>query len=364
MASGPASGKRDGRTSHDSTALLRSKAGQREGGTELLLRDTVGQTQNGHVTYDEASGRTGQSFPESCDDSHYEPMAGPSFLGVTMMDVMEAIRLMQFSVDQLRLEVNDIKKGQEILSRNILKETRSVTRREERSCRSGELSGEGRVVGGTQVNVTVDETRADRDNPPSDDQSPVDDRSVPKPMLGRRNSIPGSLQETEIMIYGDSRTRFLDRAFCEKNREKRMRVCLPGAKLKDLSDRLDDVIRGSRPDSVVIVHGGVNDVGNTLSEELFGTYKTMVAKLVKSRRKCIITGILPKYRAGLEWSSRALGMNERVRKLCKENNIQFLDYWGRFWDKKELYSMDGYHFSRSGVLMLSELYEKELTQGN
>ena len=113
------------------------------------------------------------------------------------------------------------------------------------------------------------------------------------------------------------------------------------------------------------VHGGVNDVGNTLSEKLFGTYKTMVAKLVKSKRKCIITGILPKYRAGMEWSSRALGMNEReTRKLCKENNIQFLDYWGRFWDKKELYSMDGYHFSRSGVLMLSELYEKELTQGN
>ena len=47
----------------------------------------------------------------------------------------------------------------------------------------------------------------------------------------------------------------MDRAFCERNRNKRMRVYLPGAKLKDLADRFDDVIRDSSPNSVVIIHG-------------------------------------------------------------------------------------------------------------
>ena len=112
------------------------------------------------------------------------------------------------------------------------------------------------------------------------------------------------------------------------------------------------------------MHGGVNDIGNTHSEELIDTYRTVITKLVKSGRKGLVTSILPKIGAGTEWSSRAIAINERVRKLCKKNNIEFLDYWDNFWDRRDLYSMDGYHLSRNGVLLLSELYEKELQQGN
>ena len=202
------------------------------------------------------------------------------------------------------------------------------------------------------------------------------DTSVSKTMPDAQGQTLGvcHTREPEVIIYGDYRIKFMDRAFCEQNRDSRMRVCLLGAKIKDLSDNFDDVVKGSSPRSVLILHGGVNDVGNTLSEELIDTYRTVIAKLIKSgrkeshlsetKRKGIITGILPKFGAGTEWSSRAIGINERVKRLCKESNMRFLDYWGNFWGKRGLYSINGYHLSRTGVLLLSDLYEKELQQEN
>ena len=77
--------------------------------------------------------------------------------------------------------------------------------------------------------------------------------------------------------------------------------------LKDLM-----TVRDSSPNSVLILHGGVNDVGNTPSEELINTYRTVIVKLGKSRRRGFITSILPKIGAGMEWSSRAIGINDRV----------------------------------------------------
>ena len=71
--------------------------------------------------------------------------------------------------------------------------------------------------------------------------------------------------------------------------------------------------------------------------------------------------------AGIGCVSRAacaIGINARVKQLCKENNIGFVDCWDNFWDKKELYSIDGYHLNRQGVLLLSDLSENKLQQGN
>jgi len=43
-----------------------------------------------------------------------------------------------------------------------------------------------------------------------------------------------------------------------------------------------------------------------------------------------VSGILSRLGAGLEWESRAFGVNERVRNLCLSKNIGFLDHWEDF----------------------------------
>ena len=161
----------------------------------------------------------------------------------------------------------------------------------------------------------------------------------------------------EVTILGDSRVKFTDRSFCAVDSENRLRICLPGAKMKDIAEHLDDTIKGTEHGSTIIIHGGVNDIGDGRSEELMREFSNIVTRLSKSGRRAIVTGILPKIGAGDAWSSRAIGINDRVKGLCERGNVVFLDYWDMFWDRQDLYSLDGIHLSRKGVEVLGRLYE-------
>ena len=150
--------------------------------------------------------------------------------------------------------------------------------------------------------------------------------------------------------------RYLDRTFQNKNKKKRLRVCYPGARVSDIVDRIDREIDSTNVDSEVIVHVGTNDIGHRRSEELIADYRRLIQKMKASGRRCMISGILPRLGAGQEWGSRALGVNERVRKLCFSENIRFLDLWREFLDK-DLFAADGVHLSRKGVELFSTSLE-------
>ena len=52
-----------------------------------------------------------------------------------------------------------------------------------------------------------------------------------------------------------------------------MVCCLPGARVRDISDRLERILEGGREDPVVVVHVGTNNIGKTRKEDLFGIIK-------------------------------------------------------------------------------------------
>ena len=171
----------------------------------------------------------------------------------------------------------------------------------------------------------------------------------------------------EVLVLGDSRIRYLDRTFCEADRRNRMTCCLPGAGVQDVVERFRRVVKGTGKEALVVVHVGVNDVGRVGSEELLGRYKELLREIRESRRRCIVSGVLPRQKVGGQWLSHALGLNDRLRKLCEESGVGFLDEWDRFYGRHELYAMDGVHFSRKGVQELSECLERAVrlySQGN
>jgi lysophospholipase L1-like esterase len=152
-----------------------------------------------------------------------------------------------------------------------------------------------------------------------------------------------------------------------------MRVCYPGARVEDISDMYYRSIAGSGQNAVAIVHVGTNNIRNTGSEELVTKYEHLIRKMVASRkestmvdskRECMISGILPTLNGGSEWSSRALGINDRVRGLCNKHGIKFIDSWAKFVGKADLYSKDGLHLSKKGILLLSNSFENACNQGN
>ena len=171
----------------------------------------------------------------------------------------------------------------------------------------------------------------------------------------------------EVLVLGDSRIRYLDRTFCEVDRRKRMTCCLPGAGVKDVVERFSGVVKGTGKEALVMVHVGVNDVGRVGSEELLNRYRELLREVRESGRRCIVSGVLPRKNVGGMWLSHALGLNDRLRKLCGESGVGFIDEWDRFYGRQELYAMDGVHFSRKGVQELSECLERavrQYSQGN
>lgn len=169
----------------------------------------------------------------------------------------------------------------------------------------------------------------------------------------RANDNAGIFKEkVEALLVGDSMIRHLDKTFQNKDRRKRMRVCFPGARVNDIVDRIDREFVSTKVDSTVIVHVGTNDIGYKRSEELLAGYRRLIEKMKDSGRRCIISGILPRLGAGQEWKSRALCVNDRVRKLCSLEDIRFLDLWTEF-QNRDLFADDGVHLSRKGVEVFS-----------
>ncbi|KAG0729702.1 hypothetical protein GWK47_029815 [Chionoecetes opilio] len=118
----------------------------------------------------------------------------------------------------------------------------------------------------------------------------------------------------EVLLVGDSQVKYLDQTFCERDRDRRIRVCYPRASVQDVTDRLDKVMVGTGKEAVVVVHVGGNDVGKARSEELVTKYKALLEKVKESGRTGVICGVIPRKYVGQEWLSRALSLNSKIER--------------------------------------------------
>ena len=73
-----------------------------------------------------------------------------------------------------------------------------------------------------------------------------------------------------------------------------MSVCLPGAGIGEVSDRLEDVLAGEGDAPTVVISSGVNDLGRIRSEELFRRHKETLARVRNLGGSLILCGILPR----------------------------------------------------------------------
>lgn len=160
----------------------------------------------------------------------------------------------------------------------------------------------------------------------------------------------------EVLLIGDSQVRYLDRTFCENARERRVRMCLPGARVQDVSDKLDRLLVETGSETVVVVHVGGNDVARKRSEELVNRYRVMLEKVRSSGRTGVVCGVIPRICEGGEWLSRAISLNDRIEGMCRSLGLKFVDGWDTFFGKHEMFAKDGVHLSRLGA----EVYGAQL----
>ncbi len=154
----------------------------------------------------------------------------------------------------------------------------------------------------------------------------------------------------QVLLVGDSIVREADRAFCGKDRTNRVRVCLPGAKIRDLNRLAKGIVGRAEKGSVAVLHVGFNDVMRSGTEAIVEEMGGLIDTYQGLGMKVSISAMLPTRHK--KYNSRILSLNCRIEQLCQAREIQFIDSWGKFWGKGFLYQVDGVHLNRRGADIL------------
>ena len=179
-----------------------------------------------------------------------------------------------------------------------------------------------------------------------------------EPVMTRNSFSPlaNEVEEPEdSIIVGDSIIRHQLEEFCGRAPKRRKRYCFPGAKIDNITDALEDIVEKEKGDSLYLVHVGTNDVKNTNSEELVKKYKRMINTLKEKRVKFIVSGILPRVDAEKQFYNKAFSTNDRLKSLCSNENVEFINLWNHFYDQRTLFNRDGLHLNPVGSARLGRL---------
>ena len=160
--------------------------------------------------------------------------------------------------------------------------------------------------------------------------------------------IEGVRKRARVFV-GDSIVRKTDRVL---NKGEDVVVCLPGAKIEAITERVKDTV-GSGKGGSVLVHVGTNNVERAIVRK----YRQLVRTLKQTRvEQVILSGILPVMgRRGHKYRNcRGMAINMLVQKLCREEEVGFVDLWGSFVGRADMYMKDGLHLSGKGATVFAD----------
>ena len=140
--------------------------------------------------------------------------------------------------------------------------------------------------------------------------------------------IEGVRKRARVFV-GDSIVRKTDRVL---NKGDDVVVCLPGAKIEAITERVKNIV-GSGKGGSVLVHVGTNNVEREGTTAIVRKYRQLVRTLKQTRvEQVILSGILPVMgRRGHKYRNcRGMAINMLVQRLCREEEGGFM---GKFcWE--------------------------------
>ena len=149
--------------------------------------------------------------------------------------------------------------------------------------------------------------------------------------------IEGALR-TERVFMGDSILRKTDKTL---NKGEDVVVCLPGARIEHVTDRVENVL-GHGQGGSILVHVGTNNADMEGTTRIVQRYRQLVGKLKKTRvEQIILSGILPVIggRGATYRNCKRMAINALVEQMCEGEG--FVDLWGYFVGKEDMYVRDG-----------------------
>ena len=133
-------------------------------------------------------------------------------------------------------------------------------------------------------------------------------------------------------------------------------VCLPGARIEHVTERVEKIV-GRGNGGTILVHVGTNNTDKEGTTAIVEKYRKLLKKTKQARLgQIILSGILPVCGNRIQGyrNSKRMAVNGMVERLCKEEEVGYVDMWASFVGNEELYFRDGLHLSGKGAAVLAE----------
>ena len=164
--------------------------------------------------------------------------------------------------------------------------------------------------------------------------------------------IDGIKRKSRIFV-GDSIVRKTDSRL---NKGEDVVVCLPGARIEHMRERVDNIM-GRGKGGTILVHIGTNNADKEGTTAIVDKYMKLLKKTKEARvEQIILSGILPVFGNRIDGyrNSKRMAINGMVKRLCKEEEVGYVDMWDSFVGKEDVYVRDGLHLSGKGAAVFPE----------
>ena len=160
-------------------------------------------------------------------------------------------------------------------------------------------------------------------------------------------------ERTSTIYVGDSIVRKTDRSL---SKGKDVVVCLPGARIEHVTERVKKIMGRGNGGSIV-VHVGTNNADKEGTTAILEKYRDLLKKTKQARvGQIIISGILPVFGNKIQGyrNSKRMAVNGMLERLCKEEDVGYMDLWDSFVGNEDMYVRDGLHLSGKGAAVFAE----------
>ena len=164
--------------------------------------------------------------------------------------------------------------------------------------------------------------------------------------------IDGIKRNTAIYV-GDSIIRKTDSRLSKR---EDVVVRLPEARIEHVTERVRKIM-GRGNGGTIVVHVGTNNTDKEAATAIVEKYRKLLKKTKQARLgQIILSGILPVCGNRIQGyrNSKRMASNGIVERLCKKEDVGYVETWDRFVGNGELYFRDDLHLSGKGAAVLAE----------
>ena len=123
-----------------------------------------------------------------------------------------------------------------------------------------------------------------------------------------------------------------------------------------MAERIEQIM-GRGNGGSILVYIGTNNTYKEGTTAILEKYRNLLKKTKQATvEKIILSGILPVFGNRIHGyrNSKRMAFNGMVKRLCKEEELGYVDLWGSIVEKEEMFTRDGMHLSGKGAALSTE----------